>query len=326
MFYIESESTDQCFNFALEEYLLTQKKEGDLFGVCLNAAAVNIGINQNVEEEINLKYVEEHNLNIMRRKTGGGAGYVDPGCLTFSFITDERPSEDSNYRLFSLPVCRALKALGVPAEFTGRNDILVDGKKVSGACQRIINGRLQHSGSLIFDTDIEAMAAALKVDPEKFKSKSAKSVKARVGNLKDYLPQFESIEEFKEAFLEEFFKGKELIKYSLTEEETQIVNQIAEQYRSWEWTYGRNPGFEYNNKKRFPGGTLAVSADIREGIISGIIFTGDFMATTGLTDIEAALTGARYEKSAVKEILQRFDLEPYFGSITADEITEVLLP
>lgn len=326
MFYTELKSTDPYFNFAFEEYLLTYKKDGDLLTIGQIANTVLIGINQNVEEEINLKYVEEHNMTVMRRKTGGGAVYYDLGGLGYSFITDERSSEDSYYRFFSLPVCRALKALGVPAEFAGRNDILVDGKKVSGAAQRVVNGRVDHHGTLLFDSDPEAIAAALRVDPEKFKSKSAKSVKARVGNLKDYLPQFESIEEFKEAFLKELFKGKELIKYSLTEEEIKIVNQIAEQYRSREWTYGRSPGFEYNNKKRFPGGTLAVSADIREGIISGIIFTGDFMATTGLTDIEAALTGARYEKSAVKEILQRFDLEPYFGSITADEITEVLLP
>lgn len=324
MFYTETNSADPCFNLAFEEYLLTNKKDGDLLMLWQNASTVVIGMNQNAEAEINREYVETHNVTVVRRKTGGGAVYHDMGNLNYSFISDAGPLEELDFGRFALPVCRALAALGVPAESTGRNDILVDGKKVSGVAQRVLNGRVLHHGTLLFDSDPEAIAGALKADPGKFKSKSTKSVKSRVGNLKDYLPGIESIEDFKNAILEELSKGEVLIRYSPTEAELKTIEEISKQYRSREWTYGRSPEFEYNNKMRFEKGSLAVSADIRKGNISGIMFTGDFMAKADLTDIEAALTGSRYDKAAVKDILQNFDLDSCFGGLTADEITEVL--
>ena len=121
--------------------------------------------------------------------TGGGAVYHDLGNLNYSFIEDVGNAEELTIGRFTEPVCRALASLGVQASTSGRNDILVDGKKISGVAQRIAGGRILHHGTLLFDSDPAMIAGALRVDPAKFTSKSAKSVRSRVGNLRDFLPE-----------------------------------------------------------------------------------------------------------------------------------------
>ena len=185
--YLETGSVDPCYNLALEQYVLEHFREGDWLLLWQNANTVVIGLNQNTAEEINAAFVEKHGVTVVRRMTGGGAVYHDLGNLNYSFICDVGNAEELTIRRFTDPVCRALAAMGVDAETSGRNDILVGGKKVSGVAQRITNGRILHHGTLLFDSDPAMIEGALKADPAKFRSKSAKSVRSRVGNIRDYL-------------------------------------------------------------------------------------------------------------------------------------------
>ena len=178
--YLESGSVDPCYNLALEQYILENRREGDWLFLWQNANTIVIGLNQNTAEEINASFVEEHGITVVRRMTGGGAVYHDLGNLNYSFICDTGNAEELTIRRFTEPVCRALAAMGVDAETSGRNDILVDGKKVSGVAQRIANGRILHHGTLLFDSDPVMIAGALNADPSKFRSKSAKSVRSRI--------------------------------------------------------------------------------------------------------------------------------------------------
>lgn len=324
MFYLETGSHDPCYNLAFEEYVLGHRTEGEWLILWQNASTVVIGLNQTAEEEINREYVEAHGVAVVRRKTGGGAVYHDLGNLNYSFISDSGPYETLSLRRFTEPICRALGTMGLEAECSGRNDITVGGRKVSGVAQRVQGGRILHHGTLLFDSDPDAIAGALNADPEKFSSKSTKSVRARVGNIRGMLKEDRTLEEFKELLLRELAAG-ELTRRELAEEELEAVRTLAEKYRSWDWTYARSPGYAYTNKKRFPGGTLGVSADIKNGVLEDVRFSGDFMARRELSEAEAALRGRRFQRPELMEALSGLDIESMFGAISAEEILEVLL-
>ena len=203
MHYLETGSLDPCYNLALEQFVLEYRTEGDWLMLWQNANTIVIGQNQNTAEEIDPAFVAAHGITVVRRMTGGGAVYHDLGNLNYSFITDVGNAEELSIRRFTEPVCRALAAMGVEAETSGRNDIVVDGRKVSGVAQRIAGGRILHHGTLLFDSDPAMIAGSLRADPAKFRSKSAKSVRSRVGMLRDYLPAGTDLCTFWDRILQE---------------------------------------------------------------------------------------------------------------------------
>ncbi len=323
--YLETNSTDPSYNLALEQHVLEQRREGDWLLLWQNASTVVIGLNQNAAEEINAAFVEAHGISVVRRMTGGGAVYHDLGNLNYSFISDLGSAEELSIRRFTEPVCRALAAMGVEAETSGRNDILVAGKKVSGVAQRIVGGRILHHGTLLFDSDPAMIAGALNADPAKFSSKSAKSVRSRVGNIKDFLPAEATLDEFRERLLRELTKDG-LIRETLSGDELEAVRKLADgKYRSWDWTYGRSPDYTYRSRARFPGGTLEVRMNIRCGRIEDIIFYGDFMAAEPLTGLCEALRGLPRERQAVSDVLARFPIPALFGGIHREEIQSLIM-
>ena len=323
--YLETGSVDPCYNLALEQYVLEHRREGDWLMLWQNRNTVVVGLNQNTAEEINASFVEEHGITVVRRMTGGGAVYHDLGNLNYSFIEDAGNTEDLTISRFTEPVCRALASLGVQASTSGRNDILVDGKKISGVAQRIVGGRILHHGTLLFDSDPAMIAGALRADPAKFTSKSAKSVRSRVGNLRDYLPEGIDLPRFWKLLLHELTLDG-LIRESLSPDELQEVRRLAdEKYRSWDWTYGRSPDSEYHSRRRFPGGTLEVYMNLHAGRIEEVTFFGDFMATAPLDGLTGALRGVRRDTESLTEVLDRFDLSSLFGGIREEEILSLLL-
>ena len=323
--YLETGSTDPCYNLAFEQYVLENRKDSDWLILWQNANTVVIGLNQNTEEEVNRAFVEAHNITVVRRMTGGGAVYHDLGNLNYSFITDAGDTENLSIRRFTEPVCRALRAMGAEAESAGRNDILVGGKKVSGVAQRIAGKRILHHGTLLFDSDPEMIAGALQVDPSKFTSKSAKSVRSRVGMLRDCLPEGTDLQTFWQAILREL-TPEGMQRASLSEEELAEIRRIAEErYRSWDWTWGRSPDYAVRRKRRFDGGSLEVRMDVHQGRIRDIVFYGDFMAMAPQTALAASLRGLRLEREELEKALAAADLTPVFGSISAGEIASLML-
>ena len=324
-YYMETGSTDPAYNLAFEEYVLRHKTEGDFLLLWQNDNAVIIGRNQNTEEEIDRVFVEAHGVKVVRRITGGGAVYHDLGNLNYSFITDCGEFDHAAMAAFTGPVVEALRGLGMNAEASGRNDITVDGRKVSGTAQRVQGGRILFHGTLLFDSDPEMVAGALRTDPAKFRSKSTKSVKSRVGNIRDFLPEKMSMDEFwgylKKTLLQGDFEEK-----FLDDEELAAVNELkAEKYDSWSWNFGHSPRFDRKVKKAFPGGILETGISVdRGGLISAVSFRGDFLSRREVSEIEQALTGCRYEREEMRKVLESFPSEEYFGTITPDEVLESL--
>ena len=322
--YLETGTTDPCYNLAFEQFVLETHTEGDWLILWQNANTVVVGLNQNTAEEVNREFVEKNGIRVVRRMTGGGAVYHDLGNLNYSFISDVGDKETLSIRRFAEPVCRALRAMGVQAEISGRNDIVIGGRKVSGCAQRIYKERILHHGTLLFSSDREMIAGALNADPSKFRSKSAKSVRSRVGNIRDFLPETIDVHAFWRRMLYELSQ-RGMTQEHLTEEELKTIACLAdEKYRSWEWNWGKCPQYSYSNKKRFPGGTVEVHADVQAGRIEDVVFYGDYLAATDQEPLLQALRGQLFERSRCAAILDRFCLQDMFGEISKEEILSLM--
>ncbi len=322
--YIETASTDPCYNLAFEEHILESQRRGDWLMLWQNANTVVVGLNQNTAQEINADFIARHGVTVVRRMTGGGAVYHDLGNLNYSFITDVGDAESLSIARFTAPVCRALESMGVHAETSGRNDITVGGRKVSGVAQRIVRGRILHHGTLLFDSDAAMVAGALRADPSKFASKSAKSVRSRIGNIREALPRDMTLEDFRARLLEQL-SADGLARRRLGADELAAIARTADsKYRSWDWTYGRSPKYDYENSDRFPGGTLWVKISASGGLITDAAFQGDFMALRDNRPAVSALIGVPADAAAVAAALAPLDLASMFGGITLQDILSVM--
>src|SRR5699024_9017452 len=198
-------------------------------------------------EEINTDYVDEHDIKVVRRLSGGGAVYHDEGNLNFSFITKDDGDSFHNFAKFTEPVVEALNKLGVPAELKGRNDLVADGRKISGNAQFTTKGRMFSHGTLMYDSEIENVVRSLNVKTEKIKSKGIKSIRSRVANIAEFLEEKLSMEELKAHILKHVFnveKVEDVPQYVLTEEDWDNIYKLSEErYQKWEWNYGKSPKF-----------------------------------------------------------------------------------
>ena len=322
--YLETGSTDPAYNLAFEETVLERRREGALLILWQNDNTVVIGQNQNAEAEIDRAFVEAHNIRVVRRMTGGGAVYHDLGNLNYSFITDVEDAEKLTLERFTRPVVEALRGLGLDAEASGRNDILAGGRKVSGTAQRLLHGRVLHHGTLLFDSNPELLAGALRADPLKFQSKSTRSVRSRVGNIRPLLREDMDLPAFW-AYLRGALGGRGLRPGALTEEELEQVRRLkAEKYDTWAWNFGRSPDFSMRRKRRWEGGTLEIGAAVEGGRITRIRFYGDFLSLISPEPLERALEGCPLRREDVDAVLAASPLELYFGTLTRAEILETL--
>lgn len=323
-FYLETGSLDPAYNLAFEEYVQTHRRTGNYLILWQNKNAVIIGRNQNAEEEINSAFVKEHGIKVIRRNTGGGAVYHDIGNLNYSFITDAGDISQRSAQLFTAPVVGALKALGMDAEASGRNDILISGRKVSGTAQHIIRGRILHHGTLLFESNPDMIAGALNPDPTKFQSKSVKSVRSRVGNIRSLLPSDMTLQAFWD-YLKTALSAGGIIPTSLTDEELAEIEKLkAEKYDTWDWNFGRSPKFQRIAKNRYNGGLLEVGLSVSDGHIQDVRIIGDFLGLTPVEPLEEALKGCAYREDAVAAILAQFDLQEMLGGIEAQEFLETI--
>ena len=322
--YLETGSQDPYYNLAFEEFVLTHRLQGDFLLLWQNDNTIVIGRNQNAEAEINRAFVEAHRIHVVRRETGGGAVYHDLGNLNYSFITDAGETQKLEIPRFTRPVVEALRGLGLPAEASGRNDILVNGLKVSGTAQRIHHQRILHHGTLLFDSDPGAVAGALNADPAKFQSKSAKSVRSRIGNIRDFLPQDLELPDFW-SYLKQAFAGSGAVSDALTPEELAQVQALADgKYRTWEWNFGRSPQYNVTNHRRYEAGSIQPCVTVEGGKITQIVFYGDFLSVSPLDPLTEALRGCPFRSEDVGAVLDRFDLQAMFGGLRREEILDVL--
>ena len=293
-----------------------------------NGRAVIVGSNQNTIEEIDVDYVEKHGIDVVRRMTGGGAVFHDLGNINYTIINKSTGDNFGGYEAFTTPVCNYLKTLGVNAEFSGRNDLVIDGKKFSGNAQAKKNGRIMHHGCILFDADFGDLSLSLRPKAEKVESKGVKSVRSRVTNVALHLENPMSSEEFLNGLGEYFRNSIEGIsEYKLSPDDIAAVQKLAdEKYSTWEWNFGHSPNYDWKNFKRFDFGSVDVRLAINQGIINKIAFFGDFFGVLDKSELEGILCGVRHEKQALRAALEGVDIGLYIHGMTVDHLVELLQP
>ncbi len=320
--------TDPQINLAIEEYVLrTMDIDEDSFLLFyINEPSIIIGKNQNTIEEIDTDFVEENGIKIVRRLSGGGAVYHDLGNLNYSFITKDDGESFRNFKKFTEPVVDALAKMGVKAELIGRNDLLVEGRKISGNAQFATQGRMFSHGTLMFDTEIDTVVSALKVRKDKIESKGIKSIRSRVANISEFLEEPMTIEQFRQEILNSIFGGEENIKFrELTEEDWENIHELSKKrYANWDWNYGKSPKFNMQHSHRFPVGSIDVRLQVDKGIIKDVVIFGDFFGVGEVEVISEKLKGIQYNRESISEAVSDLDISTYLGGITREEFLQLI--
>lgn len=305
---INQTSTDPYFNLAAEEYFLKNFQE-DFFMLWRSQPSVVVGKHQNALAEINHEFVRKNQIPVARRLSGGGTVFHDPGNVNFTFIRSVEKISEVNFKVFTVPVVNALKKLGVEAYTTGRNDLLIDGKKISGNAEHVHKNRVLHHGTLLFDSHLEALKGALKVDLSRFEDKAVQSNRSEVTNISDYLPDPVSVGEFTEFLFGEIRQNyPEFQVYELSADDLEAINGLRDQkYRTWEWIFGYSPRYRFNNKVDTANGEILISLLVEKGLISEVSVSGEIepQIAQRITDL---LVGRRHWYT---ELLNLSQLYPF---------------
>ena len=326
MILIQWPDTDAYFNLAAEEYVFSQMAHGQEYLLLWqNQNAIVVGVHQNTCEEINSEFVEHNNVQVVRRLTGGGAVYHDMGNLNFSFVVDAN-GKGFNFRLLALPVIQTLNRLGVGAEFNGRNDLTIGGLKISGNAEMMKGNRLLHHGTLLFNSNLETLSAALKVKGDKIESKGIKSVRSRVTNIQDHLPNL-TIDAFKEVLVQEISRSdREIAEYGFTEADRAAIAKLREEkYSTWAWNYGRSPDYNIRKERRFSGGGLTLYMTVQKGLIQSFRIFGDFFGEGELSQIEQQLVGVEIREETLRVALAGVDVPAYIHGLSMDEFIKIII-
>lgn len=338
MYYVRNERDgkevhDARINLAIEYYLLSEVElDEPILLFYINDNAIIVGKNQNTYEEVNTDYVEREGVTVVRRFSGGGAVYHDLGVLNFCFLTKDDGDSFRNFKKFTTPVIEALHKMGVQgAELRGRNDLVIDDKKFSGNAMYSKNGRLTAHGTLMFDSQIDAVVGALKPKKHKLESKGIKSIRSRVTNIKPYLDdeyQYMNAKNFREKLLLNIFDADDINgvkEYRLTDKDWEKIKEFADQYTSnWKWNYGESPKFDLERSERLSVGTVEVKLNVNKGLITNLKIFGDFFGLGEISDVENKLTDIQYNAESIRKVLGEVDLKKYFGDVDIDELVELI--
>ena len=341
MRYLTNPCTDPHRNMAFDEFCLEQLGlDEPVFYLWRNSPSVIIGLNQNAYGEVNLAYLEEKGIVLARRVTGGGAVYHDLQNLNYTIVGRSADLE-RDYPGYLHFFCDALRGLGVPAELSGRNDILVGGRKVSGYAKRVWHDRLMVHGTLLYDVDLQTLSRALSVPGSKMagaqgaasanaqtataQASGIPSVPSRVANLKALLPRFRDLDELQAALQDILADGDgEII---LTPEQHAEIDRIArEKFATREWNLGRSPETRFQRSRKYPCGTVEARFTVTRGILTGLEFGGDFLGDRPAEGLAQELTGCPYDPASIRTRIDAAGPARYFDGMDTAALTELICP
>lgn len=267
MLCIKLRSTDPFFNLAVDEYLLRNTSE-DYLILGINNPSVIIGKHQVVHREADTKFVTENNIPVIRRISGGGAVFHDPGNLNFSFIIQSASGKQVDFRKYTLPVIEFLKSEGIKVDFEGKSDLKVNGLKISGNAEHVYRERVLHHGTLLFDTRLDNLKSSLRKDCSRYSTRAVESNPSSVMNLKDLMIQINSVGELRNRMLAFFLNQKDNSLLGLTPDEFTAIESVADsKYRKWEWNYAYGPEYHFSNRFEINNKDFECRIFVKDGII-----------------------------------------------------------
>ena len=307
------------FYFALEEYVLTHLlKDDETYFFTWEIHGVVIGKNQVIENEVNLQFLKEHQIYVYRRPTGGGCVYADHRNTMFSIIT-KKTNKEFTFKTYLSKIIDSMKLLDIQIEFSGRNDLLFEGKKISGnAFLQNKHGMLMH-GTFLYDCDLETMVRAITPADEKLVSKGIDSVRSRVTNLKPYLNGLSQ-----EQLIKHFENTLTNQTYELNEDDLKAIKKLQHKYETKEWIYKKQPAYTKILKKRIPGGLFEIKLDLDEGIIRNLAIQGDFFDKQNLLSFESLFKDQPYDKATIERILSAHHIEDYILDANSEALQSLL--
>ncbi len=316
-----SEVKDTYFNLAAEEYFL-KNIDDEVFMVYINPPSVVVGKHQNLLKEINVPWCCKHNITLSRRLSGGGTVYQDLGNINFSFILNCPNLEKVNYKRFTYPVIKALKHLGINAENSDRNDLLINNLKISGNAMHIFKNRVLCHGTLLFKSDLKDLSSALKNNGDHYLDKSIKSVPSRVVNISDFVSKDLSENHFTEQFFNKTIESLDYPKVtSLSSTETDGIKKLSdEKYSTWEWIYGYSPKYQFRNKLNFEDQMTEFSIGVEKGIIREI--NAENISLNNL--LNSILHNTKHDYNAIKSLFINKGLNDIFPGYSPEDFCRTL--
>lgn len=307
------------FYFALEEYILTHLlKDDETYFFTWEIHGVVIGKNQLLENEVNLQFLRENNIDVYRRPTGGGCVYADHRNTMFSIVT-KRKNTQFSFKTYLSKIIESMKLLDVELTFSGRNDLLFEGKKISGnAFLQNKHGMLMH-GTFLYDCDLETMVRAITPSDEKLVTKGIDSVRSRVTNLKPYLNGLTQ-----EQLIKHFENTLTFKTYHLSDEEVRLIKEMAKKYEDPAWIYKKQPPHTKTLKKRLSGGLFEINLDLSDGHIRSLSLRGDFFDTKTLDGFEKQFKDLPYELDSIRSVIEHDPIENYILDSNSHEFIELL--
>ena len=324
--------TDARVNLALEEHVFRHHPvDDDVLLFYVNAPAIIIGRNQNTIEEIDPDVVERQGIRVVRRISGGGAVYHDLGNLNFSVMTPHVHGRFNRYDLFTRPVVDVLRALGVPAELSGRNDLVAGGRKISGNAQFATPARMFSHGTLLVDSDLDAVTAALRPRPGKVESKGVKSIRSRVANIREFVDAPLTVDALRAAILAGIFGTSDVARIPTVpldaDDWAAVAALVERRYGAWSWNYGEDPPCNVQRTRRFATGEVDVRLHVAGGRITAVRLFGDYMGERDVGALEALLVGVPHERAAIARALAGVEVGAFVGgAVGADDLVALLAP
>jgi len=326
MLCINDHHTDPYFNLAAEEYVLKNFMD-NCFMLWRNGPSVIVGRHQNTLAEINMDYVKQNHIKVVRRLSGGGAVFHDLGNLNFTFIEHAEDDKLVDFQKYTKPVIAVLRSLDVDACFEGRNDLVIDGRKFSGNAEHVYRGRVLHHGTLLFASELADLSGALNANPAKFTDKAIKSVRSRVTNISNHLKTPLDPEEFRDRVLRYMMDNyPNCERYNYTDNDIVAISKLRdEKYATWAWNFGQSPGYNMVNNLRTDGGNLEIHLDVQNGIIRHIRIFGDFFNIADIAELEQLLIGTSHNETSIRRKLNEINLSDYLVNVTIDELIRCMV-
>ena len=315
MLCILSKENDPLFNLAAEEYLFRNFEE-DVFFLYINSPAVVVGKHQNALAEINPGYVWKNKIDVVRRLSGGGAVYHDLGNLNFSFHQSVADTAKISFQSFNQPIVDVLQSLGVPAKISKRNDIFVNGFKVSGHAEHVFRNRILSHGTLLFNAEREKLSKALKNDSGQFSHKAIQSVRSKVANITDFLKSPLSMQQFVQQIFKQIVENKAEGKvYELTAtDHKEIIKLAKEKYATWDWNFGYSPKYRFDKTISENKNAIGISVWVEKGMMNEITFVGDGLNEQEKRTVRDALLNSPHKFDSIERILSTLNLNTEISS------------